>query len=288
MAGFLAGAIFTVGVFFAWAASAATFSRSRRGLGARPPIAPRRRRPPTPAPSPEAARAVAVAPRPSAQALEDAATALERAGAPAVEAEEVRDRAAAAAAAERLVARARRQPAPPPVRRAPTAAATTPPAIQASAEEIASARARFPNASSLEEALRLLREERARAARVEPAPVAPPAPTPAPLPALPPPPPATAPSVGPVGYDPARARELAQVLNRALARLGTGDRNTRARRQTRATIDAIRAFQIAAGLDADPPTYGGETRGALIFYGIARPPATLVRPLETVAYVPPS
>lgn len=132
----------------------------------------------------------------------------------------------------------------------------------------------------------------------------------APPPAVVPPPgdvapiptPAPAPS-GPEGYDPERARLLAIVLDRELRRLGTGDRNTRSRRQTGRTLAALEDFARAAFGDAyvedqksrthtrtNPDgfvPYGGNIRGALIFYGIRNPPAPLVRPLETQTYVPP-
>lgn len=44
-----------------------------------------------------------------------------------------------------------------------------------------------------------------------------------------------------------------------------------------------RDFQRAAGLKTDG-IYGGETRGALLHYGVQRPPLALFKPTETVPY----
>lgn len=107
----------------------------------------------------------------------------------------------------------------------------------------------------------------------------------------------SAPVVGPTGYDPARARELAPVLDRELRRLGTGDRNTRSRRQTGATLSALESFSRAAFGDTRTQaeidrngrvSYGGGMRGALVHYGISNPPQPLVAPLTTQTYAPPT
>lgn len=50
--------------------------------------------------------------------------------------------------------------------------------------------------------------------------------------------------------------------------------------------DLVRSFQMAAGLDVDG-LYGPESRGALIFFGVARPPPALYGS-GTVAYTPPT
>jgi len=50
--------------------------------------------------------------------------------------------------------------------------------------------------------------------------------------------------------------------------------------------EALAEFQRAAGIHADG-VYGGETRGALVHYGVHDAPGALFRPTATVRYVPP-
>ena len=48
----------------------------------------------------------------------------------------------------------------------------------------------------------------------------------------------------------------------------------------------VKLWQTHAGLTADG-LYGGGTRGALIYYGVANPPRAYFKPVETITYVPP-
>lgn len=115
----------------------------------------------------------------------------------------------------------------------------------------------------------------------EPPPDEPEAPPPAP--ALPPPdvttnvptpPTPPAPSAGtPAGFDPSLARELAPKL----------DANLRAKGISNYDRQLAKRFQVAAGITSDG-IYGGETKGALIAYGIAKPPNAFFKPVETVPY----
>lgn len=128
----------------------------------------------------------------------------------------------------------------------------------------------------------------ARPAVLTPAPT-PPAPAPAPSPGnveVGPIPPAPMPPVDehedepaaavlPAGYDPVKARKMAkQVANNIQTKSHNYDRAQ------------LKQFQLAAGLVADG-IYGGASRGALIYYGVPRPPRALYKPTADVAYVPP-
>ena len=93
--------------------------------------------------------------------------------------------------------------------------------------------------------------------------------TPATLPA----PPDTTAQVGPVppaGFAPATARKLAKQV---AANLDSEGRANYSR-------DLMKQFQTAAGIDADG-LYGGGTRRALMFYGVARPPQPFFKPTAT-------
>jgi len=84
---------------------------------------------------------------------------------------------------------------------------------------------------------------------------------------------------GPAGYDPARARLLAP-------RVATAIRNAP---YASATTTLVRQFQAAAFGSANVDgKYGGGTKGALRYYGVANPPAALYRPTAEVAYSPPA
>lgn len=76
----------------------------------------------------------------------------------------------------------------------------------------------------------------------------------------------------PTGYDPIKARSLAKQVAANI----TNKRNNYAR-------DLLKQFQRAAGIDQDG-IYGGESRGALEFFGVRRPPIALFKPTETQPY----
>jgi hypothetical protein len=114
-----------------------------------------------------------------------------------------------------------------------------------------------------------------------PAPAPGPAPAPAPEPEEPEPPidepidepPAPAPTPQyPAGYDPAKARKLAKQVASNVDRT-----------EYSYSRQLVKDFQKFAGIDIDGH-YGGETRGALIHYGVPRPPRALFKPTETVPY----
>lgn len=84
------------------------------------------------------------------------------------------------------------------------------------------------------------------------------------------------PSQIPAGYDPIGARKMAPSIAR---NLGKG-RDHYDRR-------LLRDFQIKAGITPDK-LYGGQTRGALIHYGIPNPPQPFTAPRNTIRYVPPA
>lgn len=118
-------------------------------------------------------------------------------------------------------------------------------------------------------------------AEAPPPPVAPPvpqpevAPAPAPVPEAAPP--AAQPMVmegpkPPAGFDPALARKLAPRLAQNIA-------EKKYSYSRKLALD----FQKAAGIDADK-IYGGETRGALLAFGVRRPPRALHKPTETQPY----
>lgn len=77
----------------------------------------------------------------------------------------------------------------------------------------------------------------------------------------------------PSGFDVAVAKSLAPGVNANLIAKGR-DRYDRA---------ALKKFQVAAGIAADG-LYGGGSRGALIFYGIAKPPNPFFKPTTTAPY----
>lgn len=77
----------------------------------------------------------------------------------------------------------------------------------------------------------------------------------------------------PAGYDPAKARKMAKQVT---ANLDSKQRAGYSR-------PLLKEFQLAAGLEADG-IYGGGSRGALIAYGIARPPQPFFKPTETAPY----
>lgn len=114
------------------------------------------------------------------------------------------------------------------------------------------------------------------------APMAPaPAPAPAPrvelgpVPAAAPAPAQPAPAAGPqppAGFDPDKARKLAKQV--------TANIDSKQRNYSNALL---RDFQKAAGIAADG-LYGGGARGALIAFGIARPPQPLFKPTTTQPY----
>lgn len=79
---------------------------------------------------------------------------------------------------------------------------------------------------------------------------------------------------GPSAYNPARARELARLVDRSL-RSGGGYRSV------------LRQFQGAAGMEVDG-LYGPRSRAALRYYGVANPPAALVARSSPEVYSPPS
>jgi hypothetical protein len=112
------------------------------------------------------------------------------------------------------------------------------------------------------------------AATVSPAPApASPAPAVAPAPA---PTVSTAPPSGPTpppGFDATKARNMAkQVANNLTSKGPQGYSH-----------DLLKQFQLAAGIAADG-LYGGGARGALIYYGVPRPPQPYFKPTETAPY----
>lgn len=119
-------------------------------------------------------------------------------------------------------------------------------------------------------------------AQVSPAPSIAPAPPAPPIPELPPlpePPPDSAPLASapsspqpPAGFNPTSARKLAKQV---AAQLDSKGRNY--------SVVLLKQFQTAAGIAADG-LYGGGSRGALIAYGITRPPAPMFKPTTTTPY----
>lgn len=81
----------------------------------------------------------------------------------------------------------------------------------------------------------------------------------------------------PAGYDASKARSQAQGIAAHLAAKGPKayDRNR------------LAVWQTFAGIRADG-TYGGSTRGALVFYGVQNPPRPFVAPYATLPYHPPT
>lgn len=115
-----------------------------------------------------------------------------------------------------------------------------------------------------------------------PVPTPPPAPVPAPVPPAPAPVPAPAVLV-PQGFDPRLAPSLAHDFNRHLLAIVA---KNGAQAKWFYDRNFAKKFQTAAGIKSDG-LYGGETRGALVFYGQANAPAPFFPPLATVAYKPP-
>ncbi|HKY36467.1 MAG TPA: hypothetical protein VJN18_11040 [Polyangiaceae bacterium] len=120
--------------------------------------------------------------------------------------------------------------------------------------------------------------------RASPPPPAEPAPAPAAAPApvvqvgpvpAEPAPAIAAPATGPqppAGFDAKKARNMAKQVTANIDSKGKNYSNS-----------LLREFQKAAGITADG-LYGGGSRGALIFYGIARPPQPLFKPTATAPY----
>lgn len=77
----------------------------------------------------------------------------------------------------------------------------------------------------------------------------------------------------PTGYDPVKARNLAKQVAANVQN-----------RQYSYSRDLVKQFQRFAGIADDGGLYGGEVRGALIFFGVRRPPVALFKPTETIAY----
>lgn len=129
-----------------------------------------------------------------------------------------------------------------------------------------------------------------RPAQPSPAPAAPPpppaapAPPPRPAPAAAPPPPAPAPApaaappvdpamLPPEGYDPVKARSLAKQVAANVQKKGCPGYSR----------DLVRDFQRFAGLVPDR-IYGPGTKGALVHFGIKRPPPTCTKDKSTRPY----
>ena len=81
----------------------------------------------------------------------------------------------------------------------------------------------------------------------------------------------------PEGYNPTAARATARALSDHL----------RSRGPRRVNRRLVSAFQRAAGIRVDG-LYGGETRGALVYYGVENPPAAFTGNRETRTYIPPA
>lgn len=98
--------------------------------------------------------------------------------------------------------------------------------------------------------------------------------TPAPVPISPGPsaPVQPSPPVYPDGYDPVVARKLAKQLA-----------NNVANKKYDYSRQLAKQFQKAAGIDVDG-IYGGETAGALEYFGIKRPPRPLFKPTQIQPY----
>jgi hypothetical protein len=108
------------------------------------------------------------------------------------------------------------------------------------------------------------------------APPAPPAATPATSAA---PPTSSAPpgqGVRTAAYNAAGARQLAPRV--------ASDVRAKGRSYNR---EQMKEFQRSAGI-VDDGVYGGETRGALVFYGVRDAPGPVFRPNQTIAYRPPA
>lgn len=80
----------------------------------------------------------------------------------------------------------------------------------------------------------------------------------------------------PAGYDPARARAMARSVANHLNN----------RKTAGYARELVKTFQRAAGIAIDG-VYGGETRGALIYFGAKDPPKAFFKPLDTIPYVAP-
>jgi len=110
-------------------------------------------------------------------------------------------------------------------------------------------------------------------AKAAPAPAA----RPAAAAATPPQPAAAAPAaahdVPPVGFDPAGARKMAKQVANNLQSKGVAGYDHA----------LLRSFQTKAGISADG-IYGGGARGALIHFGVPRPPQPFFKPTTTQPY----
>jgi hypothetical protein len=80
----------------------------------------------------------------------------------------------------------------------------------------------------------------------------------------------------PIGFDPDKARAQAPGIAALLATKGPKGYPRK----------RLSDWQTLAGLRPDG-TYGGSTRGALVFYGVAKPPRPFVTPFATLPYHPP-
>lgn len=94
-------------------------------------------------------------------------------------------------------------------------------------------------------------------------------------PTAPPPSPST-PSI-PEGYDPVAARKAARATANHLATRGRAGYSR----------PLLKQWQRQAGLASDG-TYGGATRGALIYFGVKDPPPAFFKPTNTIPYAAPA
>lgn len=76
----------------------------------------------------------------------------------------------------------------------------------------------------------------------------------------------------PAGYDPVKAKSLAKQVAANIVNRG----NNYSR-------EMLKQFQNFAGIDVDG-VYGGQSRGALEFFGVRRPPPALFKPTTTEPY----
>ncbi len=76
----------------------------------------------------------------------------------------------------------------------------------------------------------------------------------------------------PEGYDPIKAKNLAKQVASNITNRGVNY-----------SRGLLKDFQRFAGIQSEG-IYGGESRGALEFFGVRRPPRALFKPVETVPY----
>jgi len=81
-------------------------------------------------------------------------------------------------------------------------------------------------------------------------------------------------ATAPPGFDPIGARTMARSVATDIARNSYSYSRSR-----------LREFQTKAGITVDG-YYGGQSRGALAFYGVSDAPRALFRPTTTVPYNP--